>query len=214
MNTFFTLLNSTRETLYMVSSAGLISIALGLPLGIFLYINTQPEFQPRSILKVFANTVVNVIRSIPFIILMVAILPFTRLIMGTGIGTSAAIVPLACAATPFFARITETALLNLPSGLLESSIAMGATKQQIIIRILLPESAADLVRGITLMLITLIGYSAMAGAIGGGGLGSLAIQYGYQRFDTFIMASTTLILVCIVQILQVCGNTLAKKLTH
>ena len=153
------------------------------------------------------------VRSIPFIILLVAITPFTRLIIGTSIGTTAAMVPLAVSAIPFFARLVESAMNEVSYGLIEAGLAMGATVFQIVYKILIPESRATIIRGITLMLITLVGYSAMAGAIGGGGLGNVAITYGYERFEINIMIATVVILIVMVQLIQWCGDYIARKLS-
>ena len=153
-------------------------------------------------------------RSIPFIILMVAIIPLTRWIVGTSIGTIAAIVPLSLCAIPFFARLTETALQEVPASLIEASQAMGASNWQIIWHVLIPEGLPTLVRGITLTAVTLVGYSAMAGAIGGGGLGDLAIRYGYQRFEAGLMVATIVVLIVLVQLMQYIGDTLAAQLSH
>ncbi len=211
---FHNLLISTLETLYMVGLSTLLSVALGLPIGVSLFKNQQTQFKRHSWLFWPLNGLVNCTRSVPFIILMIALLPLTRVLLGTSIGNTAAIVPLSIAATPFFARITENALKNSQLGLIEASLAFGATTKQIIWKILLPECAPDLVRGLTLTLITLIGYSAMAGAVGAGGLGNYAIQYGYQRFDTQIILATVVVLIVLVQCIQWLGNSIAKKLTH
>jgi D-methionine transport system permease protein len=211
---FNNLLTSTLETLYMVGLSTLLSVALGLLLGVTLFKNQQAQFKQQRWLFVPINIVVNSLRSVPFIILMIALLPLTRILLGTSIGNTAAIIPLSIAATPFFARITENALKNSQLGLIEASLAFGATPRQIIWRILLPECAPDLVRGLTLTLITLIGYSAMAGAVGAGGLGNYAIQYGYQRFNTEVIFATVVVLIVLVQCIQWLGNRIAKKLTH
>ena len=211
---FHNLLISTLETLYMVGLSTLLSVALGLPIGVSLFKNQQPQFKRYWWLFWPLNGLVNCTRSVPFIILMIALLPLTRVLLGTSIGNTAAIVPLSIAATPFFARITENALKNSQLGLIEASLAFGASTKQIIWKILLPECAPDLVRGLTLTLITLIGYSAMAGAVGAGGLGNYAIQYGYQRFDSQIILATVVVLIVLVQCIQWLGNRIAKKLTH
>jgi D-methionine transport system permease protein len=214
MSMLHDLIKNTLETLYMVGAAGIISIFCGLLLGVYLFIRQCRYFKTAKITHACINTIVNSLRSIPFIILMIAVLPLTRLIAGTGIGDTATIVPLSLAATPFFARITETALKNLPAGLIEASMTLGATTYQTIVKILLPEAAADLVRGSTLTLIALIGYSAMAGAIGAGGLGNYAYQNGYERYDNTIILITVIVLIILVQTLQWIGDMIAKKLTH
>ncbi|HLD16281.1 MAG TPA: methionine ABC transporter permease [Coxiellaceae bacterium] len=198
------------QTLYMVFVAGLIAVLIGLPLGILLWA-TRPQ-------QLFAHTgfnralgfFINALRSIPFIILMIAIIPFTRLMVGTSIGTAAAIVPLAMAAFPFVARVMENALVEVPYGLIEASQAMGATPCQIIYKVLLREAMPSIVNGITLMIVTLIGYSAMAGAVGGGGLGDLAIRYGYERFQVSVMVITVVILIVMVQCIQWLGDAIAR----
>jgi D-methionine transport system permease protein len=208
------LLNGTWETIYMVLVSGLISVIGGLPLGVIL-LTTQPN---NILSNLFYNKsigfIVNVVRAIPFIILLVALVPFTRLVIGTSIGINAAIVPLSIGAIPFVARIVENALVEVSGGLLEAGQAMGATPWQIIIKVLLPEALPAIINGITVTLITLVGYSAMAGAVGGGGLGSVAINYGYQRFDPKIMFATVVILILLVYGIQHLGDWLAKKINH
>ena len=207
------LINSTLETGQMVSISFIISLMIGTPLGILLTVTRNDLLLKKNKLYCCLTIIVNIIRSIPFIILMVAVIPLTRFIVGTSIGTSATIVPLALAAIPFVGRIVENALCSQSDGLVETGVAMGASPLQIIIHILLPESLPNLARGFTLTLITLIGYSAMAGAVGGGGLGAFAIQYGYEQFNTNIMIITILILIFIVQILQWCGDKISHILT-
>lgn len=208
------ILNAIWETLYMVLVAGFFAALLGLPAGILLWATSACSLMENHCLNKVLGLVVNILRSVPFIILMVAIIPLTRFIVGTSIGTTAAIVPLALCAFPFVARVVESALNELGSGLIEASVAMGATNVQIITRVLVPEALPSIVNGLTLMLITLIGYSAMAGAVGGGGLGDIAIRYGYQRFEWNVMLITVLILVVMVQLIQMGGNHLAKKLAR
>jgi D-methionine transport system permease protein len=210
----FEFLNATWETIYMVILSGLIAIILGLPLGVILLVTRNAHISENKYVNMLIGSIVNAIRSIPFIILLVALIPFTRLIIGTSIGTTAAIIPLSVAAIPFFGRIVESALSEVSAGLLEVGHAMGATPLQIISKILIPEAMPAIINGITLMLINLIGYSAMAGAIGGGGLGDLAIRYGYQRFDIEVMLATIVILIVMVQCLQWLGDLIAKKLVH
>ena len=208
------LLKATWETVCMVLSAGLFATLAGIPLGAILYATREgrPWAKPK-----WHNTlslIVNITRSVPFIILMIALIPLTRLIVGTSIGMSAAIVPLAIGAIPFYARLAESALNDVPYGLVETGLAMGATPTQVISRVLFPEALPGLINGITITLITLIGYSAMAGTIGGGGLGALAINYGYQRFDTEIMIATVVILIVLVQLIQMFGDWVVHKLIH
>jgi D-methionine transport system permease protein len=207
-------INATIATIYMVFMASVIATLVGLPLGVILYI-TRPHhiLEHRLIHQLFAM-IVNVTRSIPFIILMIAVIPLTRKIIGTSIGTQAAIVPLSLCAMPFVARIVENALLEVNKGLIEAATAMGATHWQIITKVLMSEALPGIINGLTLTLVTLIGYSAMAGAIGGGGLGDLAIRYGYQRFDTQTMMITIIIIVILVQAIQYFGDKIAKKLAH
>ena len=208
------LLNNTAETLYMVFASGAISIVIGFFLGVYLFLQQHSQLSKPSLLRHLLNIIVNTLRSVPFIILMVAALPLTRLIIGTGIGDTATLVPLSLAATPFFTRLTENAFQQLPYGLIDLSIAMGANTRTLLQRILLPEAAADLIRGITITLIALVGYSAMAGAIGAGGLGSFAIEYGYERYDTRIMLLTVSILILLVQSIQALGDWIARQFTH
>jgi D-methionine transport system permease protein len=212
-NLLFELMISTGETLYMVLVSGLLAMFFGFPLGILLFSTRQPNLLPLPLLNKSLSLIVNMARSIPFIILMLAIIPVTRFIVGTSIGTSAAIVPLSLAALPFFARMIENNLNQLPSGLIETGLAMGATTWQIP-AILLTEALPGITGTITTTLITLVGYSAMAGAVGGGGLGDLAIRYGYQRFDATIMTITIVILIVLVQGIQHLGDYWSKRLNH
>src|SRR3990167_10286868 len=177
----------------------MLSNEFGLLMGVFLFITRNSQLFRRPLMHSVAGFVVNVLRSIPFIILLVAITPLTRLIVGTSIGTTAAMVPLALSAIPFFARLVESAISEVAPGLIEAALAMGATTFQIIRKVCIPEAGAAIIRGITLTAITLVGYSAMAGAIGGGGLGNLAIEYGYERFDVGVMIATVVILIVLVQ---------------
>lgn len=211
---WFELGKATLQTLYMVLGSGLLATLFGLPLGIFLFITRPGGILENKPVYQITNSMVNILRSAPFIILLVAIIPLTRWIVGTSIGTTAAIAPLSIAAIPFLGRVVETALIEIPSGLIEAGHVMGATRQQIIRYILLPEALPTIIQGLTLMLITLIGYSAMAGAIGGGGLGDLAIRYGYQRFDVATMCLTVAVLIVIVQLVQWGGDRCAKKFLH
>jgi D-methionine transport system permease protein len=203
-----------QETLYMVGLSLVLAELGGIPLGIALVITGPNHLWPCSWLNQVLGIVVNVGRSIPFIILLVAIIPLTRLIVGTSIGTAAAMVPLTAAAIPFVARLVESSLLEVDSGVIEAAQAMGASPRQIIWKVLLPEALPSLVLGATITAVNLIGYSAMAGAVGGGGLGDLAIRYGYQRFRGDIMLATVLVLVLLVQVMQALGNRLARRLDH
>ncbi|TLY47358.1 MAG: ABC transporter permease [Gammaproteobacteria bacterium] len=212
-NLLFELLISTGETLYMVLVSGLLAMLFGLPLGILLFSTRRTNLLPMPLFNKSLSILVNMARSIPFIILMLAIIPVTRFLVGTSIGTTAAIVPLSLAAMPFFARMIENNLNQLPSGLIETGLAMGASIWQIPI-ILLTEALPGMVGTLTTTFITLMGYSAMAGAVGGGGLGDLAIRYGYQRFDAAVMIITIAILIVLVQGIQHLGDYWAKRLNH
>ncbi|WP_456272987.1 methionine ABC transporter permease [Bacillus sp. AK031] len=200
------------ETLQMVAFSLLFSALLGLPLGILLVVTRKGHLLENLPVFNVLNGIINVFRSVPFIILMVAIIPVTRLIVGTSIGTAAAVVPLVFYAGPYIARLIENSLLEVEPGVIEAAESMGATPWQIIIKFLIPEALSSLVLAFTIATVGLVGASAMAGAVGGGGLGDLAITYGYQRFDTTVMLITVGILVLLVQGLQTSGNVLSKKI--
>ncbi|MCR5833794.1 MAG: ABC transporter permease [Selenomonadaceae bacterium] len=200
------------ETVYMVIVSMVIASIIGIPLGVLLRITAKGQILENVILNQTVGSVVNALRSIPFIILMVAIIPLTRLIVGSAIGTTAAIVPLVIASIPFIGRQVETSLKEVPAGLIEAAQAMGATPFQIISKVLLPEAMPGIVSQLTTVIIALVGESAMAGAIGGGGLGDLAIRYGYQRFRPEVMLATVVVLIVLVQLVQFVGNTIAKRL--
>lgn len=200
------LFEATLETLYMVAASGISASLIGLLLGMTLYVCQPYGFHPRPWLYRLISFIVNVGRSVPFIILMIAIIPFTRWLVGTSIGSSAAIVSLTVAAIPFMARVSETAFMGVSRGLIEAGLSMGATTSQLLFSIVFRESLPRLIQGITLTCVTLVGYSAMAGAVGGGGLGTLAIHHGYQRFNAEIMFLTVFILVVVVQCLQWIGD--------
>lgn len=202
------------DTLYMVGVATLFTVALGLPLGVLLVITDRGGMLPRPMLNRILGVVVNAIRSLPFIILMVVIIPFTRLVVGTTIGATAAIVPLVVSAIPFYARLTETSLLEVDRGLVEAAQSMGSSLWQIVTKVLIPEALPSLILGVAVTIISLVGYSAMAGAIGGGGLGDLAIRYGFQRFETEVMLATVVVLIFLVQGVQYAGNSMARKAAH
>lgn len=208
------LTNATLETLFMVFVASLIATVVGLPFGIILFLTRKNNFLANPFLYQSLSSIVNVTRSIPFVILMIAVIPFTRLLVGSSIGTNAAIVPLSLCAIPFLTRLTESALLEVNKGLIEAGMAMGATPLQIIQKFLIPEALPGIINALTLMIVNLVGYSAMAGAVGGGGLGDLAIRYGYQRFDVGMMIMTIIIMVVIVQLIQWTGDWFVKKLLH
>ena len=202
------------ETLYMVAGAALFGHLFGIPLGILVVVTSPDHILPNRVIHRIAGVIINIGRSIPFIILMVAIIPFTRWLVGTSIGTTAAIVPLAVAAVPYIARLVETALHEVDLGVIEAAQSMGATPWQVIYKVLLPESLPSLVLGVTITTISLVGYSAMAGAIGAGGLGDLAIRYGYQRFRGDVMLYTVVVLVVLVQLIQMVGNFIARRVDH
>lgn len=205
------LLKSLAETLYMLSISAILAAIIGIPLGILLVVTEKNNILSCSMLNKPLSFLINMVRSIPFIILMVAIIPLTRLVAGTSIGTTAAIVPLTLAAIPYTARMVETSIREIPFGLLEAAESMGATPIQIICKVLIPEALPSVIQNITVVIVTLIGSSAMAGTIGGGGLGDLAIRYGYQRFQADVMIATILVLIVIVQLIQWAGNFLSKK---
>jgi D-methionine transport system permease protein len=205
---------SLWETMVMVGISGFVGALLGVPLGVFLRLTDQGGVLQNVALNRVVGGVVNAVRSTPFIILLVAIIPFTRLITGSSIGTAAAIVPLTIAAAPFVARLVETALREVDNGLIEAAQAMGASTWQIVWKVLLPEAMPGIVAGLTISLVSLTGFSAMAGAVGGGGLGDLGIRYGYQRFLPEVMLAVVLVLILFVQALQSGGDWLVRRLSH
>ena len=207
------LVQASLTTLYMVGVSTLLTVLFGLPLGVLLVVSDSKGLSPKPALNKILGVVVNLTRSLPFIILLVVLIPFTRWIAGTSIGPTAAIVPLTIAAVPFFARVTESALREVPSGLIEAAQAMGSSEWQIVSKVYIPEALPGLVLGVALTLINLLGYSAMAGAVGGGGLGDLAIRYGYQRFETEVMLLTVVLLVLFVQVVQSLGDRIAEKVS-
>ena len=206
------LVKALGETVYMVIVSMIVASLIGIPLGVLLATTAKGQILECLPLCRAIGAVVNALRSIPFIILMVAIIPFTRFIVGTPIGTTAAMGPLVLASIPFIGRQVETSLREVPAGLVEAALSMGATPLQIVRRVLLPEAMPSIVAQLTTVIIALVGESAMAGAIGGGGLGDLAIRYGYQRFRPDIMIATVIILIVLVQIVQFLGNRLADGL--
>lgn len=203
--------SSTLQTLYMVALSTLIGTLIGGPLGIFLATSRRGELLSAPVLNTVLGLVVNAARSTPFIILVVAIIPLTRAIAGTSIGTTAAIVPLTIAAAPFIARLIETAIREVDAGLIEAARAMGATPLQIVRKVLIPEAMPGIILGLTLAVVSLIGYSAMVGAVGGEGLGDLGIRYGYQRFMPEVMLAVVVILILLVQAVQSCGEWIAGR---
>ncbi len=205
--------SATLQTLSMVFLSTLFSLILGFPLGILLCV-TDPVsgIMPKPVLNQVLSRIVNILRSFPFIILMILLFPLSRIIVGTSIGTRATIVPLSIAAAPFVARIIETSLKEVDPGVIQAAKAMGSTNMQIIVKVLVPEAMPSLVSGVTLTIINLIGYSAMAGAIGGGGLGDLAIRYGYQRFRTDIMVAAVVVILVLVEVIQFIGTKISSRL--
>ncbi|MEW4209984.1 methionine ABC transporter permease [Priestia megaterium] len=200
------------ETLYMVSASLLFGALIGIPLGILLVVTRKGHILENRVVFSILNPIVNIFRSIPFIILLVAIIPFTRFVVGTTIGTTAAIVPLVLHIGPYMARLVENSLLEVNEGIIEAAQAMGASKAQIVFRFLIPEAFPSLILNLTTVTIGLIGATAMAGAIGGGGLGDLAITYGYQRFSTITIVVTVVLLIIIVQGIQSLGNVIERKI--
>ena len=205
------LIKALGQTVYMVSISMLIASLIGIPLGILLVVTEKNNILSCPRVNRPLSFIINIIRSIPFIILMVAIIPFTRILAGTSIGTTAAIIPLTLAAIPYIARMVETSIREIPFGLIEAAQSMGATPLQIIYKVLLPESLPSILDSMTVVMVSLVGASAMAGTIGGGGLGDLAIRYGYQRFQADIMIITIIILVLMVQSIQFLGSFLSRK---
>ncbi|HLR30194.1 MAG TPA: methionine ABC transporter permease [Paenalcaligenes sp.] len=204
--------DSFWETIIMVLVSWSVGAVVGLPLGVLLYLTAPGGVHGMPVLNRTVAIVVNALRSIPFIILLVAVIPFTRFIVGTSIGTAAAIVPLSIAAAPYIARLMETALREVDKGLIEAAESMGASTRQIIYKILLPEALPGIVGGLTVAFVSLVGYSAMAGAVGGGGLGDLGIRYGYQRFLPEVMLAVVLLLIVFVQACQSFGDWLVRRL--
>ena len=204
------IVRATGQTLHMVSVAALIGSLIGIPLGVFLATSARGELFHAPMTNRVLGAVVNATRSTPFIILVVAIIPFTRLVAGTSIGTTAAIVPLTIATIPFVARLVESAIREVDPGLLETARAMGASPFQIVWKVLLAEARPGITLALTLTIVSLIGYSAMVGAVGGGGLGDLGIRYGYQRFMPDVMLAVVVVLIVLVQLVQSAGDRLAR----
>lgn len=210
----YMLWESFLETLLMVGVAGTLGAAVGIPLGILLYTTASGGIRPAGLFNRPLGWLVNAVRSTPFIILLVAIIPLTRLIAGTSIGTAAAIVPLTIAAAPLIARLVETSLREVDKGLIEAAQSMGANDLQIIVKVLIPEALPGIIAGLTIALVALVGASAMAGAIGGGGLGDMGIRYGYQRFMPEVMLAVVVILIAFVQSIQSLGDWLVRRVSH
>ncbi|WP_373897246.1 methionine ABC transporter permease [Haloimpatiens sp. FM7315] len=207
------LIPALKDTVFMVSYATIFSLTLGFICSFILVITENKGLKPNRFIYSIFDLIVNILRSFPFIILMIAVIPLTKIIAGKSIGRVAAIVPLTIGAFPFVARVIESALKEVDKGLIEAAKSLGATTSQILFKVMLPEAFPSIIRGITLTIINLIGYSAMAGVIGGGGLGDVAIKYGYYRFKTDIMIYTVIVLIIIVQIVQVIGDIFYKRLS-
>ena len=206
---------STLQTIEMVFWSTIFSLLMGLPLGVLLHITDREDqggIVPKPLLNEVLSRIVNILRSFPFLILMIVLMPVARFILGTTIGTRAAVVSLSIAAAPFVARVIETSLKEVDPGVIQAAKAMGSTNWQIIVKVMLPEALPSLVSGVTLTVINLIGYSAMAGTIGGGGLGDLAIRYGYQRFRSDVMLAAVIVTIVLVEVVQFVGNKISSKL--
>ncbi len=210
--TILMLMENTGITLYMTLTSTIMAYIIGLPMGIALVVTDKDGLRPNSIIYKLLDVVVNIVRSVPFLILLILIIPLTRLIAGKSYGATATIVPLTFAAAPFIARLVESSLLEVDKGVIEAAQSMGASLWTIICKVLLAEARTSLIVGATIALGTILGYSAMAGVVGGGGLGDIAIRYGYYRYESDIMWITVILLVLLVQILQVIGTRLSKKL--
>lgn len=208
------LLKGTWETIVMTFVSGFFGFALGLPTGVLLFLTRKGQILQHPAFNRILSVIVNIFRSIPFIILIVWMIPFTRAIVGTSIGVSAALVPLSIGAAPFIARLVENSLLSLPSGLIEAARALGATPLQIVYKVLLPEALPSLINAASITLITLVGYSAMGGAVGAGGLGQVGYQYGYIGYDAVTMNAVLILLVLLVFIIQFAGDALSKRFDH
>ena len=206
---------STTQTIEMVFWSTVLSLIMGLPLGVLLHVTDREDqggIIPKPLLNEILSRIVNILRSFPFLILMIVLMPVARFILGTTIGTRAAVVSLSIAAAPFVARVIETSLKEVDPGVVQAAKAMGSTNWQIIVKVMLPEALPSLVSGVTLTIINLIGYSAMAGTIGGGGLGDLAIRYGYQRFRSDVMLAAVIVTIVLVELVQFVGNKISSRL--
>ena len=208
------LIQGVGETLQMTVISTIASMIIGIPLGVILVVTSKGHILANKFINNILGAIVNAGRSIPFIILMVAIIPFTRMVVGTSIGTTAACVPLTLSAIPFLARLVETSIKEVNFGVIEAAQTMGASPFQIIKKVLLPESKSNIVDNVTVLVVNLISYSAMAGAIGGGGLGDIAVRYGSQRFQGDVMIATIIILIVMVQVCQMIGDTISRRLNH
>lgn len=202
------------ETLQILGASGLFTVIIGLPLGVLLFMTARSASSQVKILYTILSIIVNILRSVPFIILIVALIPFTRALVGTATGVLGTIPPLVIAAAPYFARLVETTLREVDRGVIEAAQSMGASTGQIVRRVLLPEALPGLLAGVTITIVTLVSYTAMAGMVGGGGLGTLAINYGYYRYQTEIMIVAVILMIILVQLLQMGGDRLVKKFTR
>ncbi len=205
---------ATRDTLFMLFGAMSLTVVLGIPLGVLLYLSGKGRLAANPLLNGVLSLVVNILRSVPFIILLIVMLPVTVLLVGTSLGVAGAIPPLVVGAAPFYARLVETALREVDKGVVEATQAMGGSTFQIVTRALLPEAMPGIIAGATVMAIALVSYTAMAGVVGAGGLGDLAIRFGYQRFQTDVMVVTVVLLLVLVQILQMIGDRLVARVSH
>ena len=208
------LLKGTLETMVMTLAGGFFGFVLGLPAGVLLFLTRKGQVLEHPVFNRITSVIVNIFRSVPFIILIVWMIPFTRAVVGTSIGVAAALVPLSIGAAPFIARMVENSLLEVPGGLIEAAKAMGATPFQIVYKVLLPEALPSLINCATITLITLVGYSAMGGAVGAGGLGQIGYQYGYVGYDVFVMNTVLILLVLLVFIIQFTGDRIARAVDH
>ena len=206
------ILNGILETLYMTVVSTVCGYIFGLPMGVLLCVSDKDGLKPNAVLYKILDIIANIVRSIPFLILLILLIPFTRFILGKSYGSTATIVPLTVAAIPFIARMVESSLKEVDSGVIEAATAMGAGNMRIIFKVLLVEARTSLITGATIAIGTILGYSAMAGAVGGGGLGDIAVRYGYYRYQTDIMIVTVILLIVIVQIFQSVGMLIANKL--
>lgn len=220
MGSFFTNVDwneigrATVDTLLMLGGSLVLTILLGVPLGVLLYLSAKGRLAANPVLNAVLSFVVNVLRSVPFIILLIVMLPVTVLLVGTSLGVAGAIPPLVVGAAPFYARLVETALREVDKGVVEATQAMGGSTFQIVTRALLPEALPGVIAGATVTAITLVSYTAMAGVVGAGGLGDLAVRFGYQRFQTDVMVVTVVLLLILVQVLQMIGDRLVASVSH
>ncbi|OYX56789.1 MAG: metal ABC transporter permease [Brevundimonas subvibrioides] len=208
------ILRATRDTLLMLGGAMVLTVVFGVPLGVLLYLSGKGRLAANPVLNGVLSLVVNILRSVPFIILLIVMLPVTVLLVGTSLGVAGAIPPLVVGAAPFYARLVETALREVDKGVVEATQAMGGSTFQIVTRALLPEAMPGIIAGATVTAIALVSYTAMAGVVGAGGLGDLAIRFGYQRFQTDVMVVTVVLLLVLVQILQMIGDRLVARVSH